>query len=140
MFRKSIAVFAALMLMLGVFTGCMKKADNNKDDGPGSTVKEIRYLNFKPEIARVYDDIAAAYEEETGVKLIVETAASGTYESTLTARMATDIIENTNISHITVKIPAKTLFLNMSATRAASLVMGFHVFFHVLTIILKTSL
>ena len=90
MFKKTMAVLTALTLMLGIFTGCMKKAENNDKDGPGGTVKEIRYLNFKPEVARVYDDIAAAYEKETGIRLVVETAASGTYESTLTARMATD--------------------------------------------------
>ncbi len=49
----------------------------------------IRYLNFKPEIAGVYDEISKEYENETGIKLIVETAASGSYESTLQARMAT---------------------------------------------------
>jgi len=48
-----------------------------------STVKEIYFLNFKPEIAPVYDKIAADYEAETGVKVKVVTAASGTYETTL---------------------------------------------------------
>lgn len=45
--------------------------------------EQVYFLNFKPEIADVYKDIAAAYEAETGVKVKVETAASGTYESTL---------------------------------------------------------
>ena len=49
----------------------------------------VRYLNFKPEVASVYEELAAAYEKETGVKVIVETAANNTYESTLTAKMAT---------------------------------------------------
>lgn len=89
MTKRIVAVLTVLALTLGIFTACSKLTGNDKD-GPGGTVKEIRYLNFKPEIAQVYDDIAAAYEEETGIKLIVETAASGTYESTLTARMATD--------------------------------------------------
>ena len=52
-------------------------------------VTTIRYLNFKPEVAKVYEDIAKAYEKETGVKLVVETAASGNYEQTLTAKMGT---------------------------------------------------
>lgn len=89
MAKRIVTVLTVLALTLGIFTACSKLTGNDKD-GPGGTVKEIRYLNFKPEIAQVYDDIAAAYEEETGIKLIVETAASGTYESTLTARMATD--------------------------------------------------
>lgn len=50
----------------------------------------IRYLNFKPEIAGKYEELAKAYEEETGVKVIVDTAANNTYEQTLTAKMATD--------------------------------------------------
>ena len=49
----------------------------------------VRYLNFKPEVTAVYEELAAAYEKETGVKVIVETAANNTYESTLTAKMAT---------------------------------------------------
>ncbi len=52
-------------------TSCKEKKD------------EIYYLNFKPEVASVYNDIAKAYEKETGVKLRVVTAASGTYEQTL---------------------------------------------------------
>ncbi len=49
----------------------------------------VRYLNFKPEIAGVYQEISAAYEQETGRKVIVETAANNTYEQTLTSKMAT---------------------------------------------------
>ncbi len=50
---------------------------------------QVRYLNFKPEVASVYQELAAAYEKETGVKVIVETAANNAYESTLTSKMAT---------------------------------------------------
>lgn len=93
MFKRIIAVFAAAFLILGIFTGCSRmnngKVNGSDTNGTLDTAKEIRYLNFKPEIAQVYDRISEAYEKETGVKLIVETAASGTYESTLTARMAT---------------------------------------------------
>ncbi len=49
----------------------------------------VRYLNFKPEVAAVYQELAEAYEKETGVKVIVETAANNSYESTLTSKMAT---------------------------------------------------
>ncbi|MBQ7377263.1 MAG: ABC transporter substrate-binding protein [Clostridia bacterium] len=66
-------LFLPLLLfsVLCVFTGCK----GNKD--------EIYYLNFKPEVASVYDEIATAYKKETGVNLRVATAASGTYEQTL---------------------------------------------------------
>lgn len=91
MIRKFLSVIISAATLLCVFAGCTgnKTANPTTDNTDTETVKTIRYLNFKPEIAEVYEEIAKAYEEETGVKLIVETAASGTYESTLTARMAT---------------------------------------------------
>ena len=49
----------------------------------------VRYLNFKPEVASIYQELAEAYEKETGVKVIVETAANNSYEATLTSKMAT---------------------------------------------------
>lgn len=48
----------------------------------------IRYLNFKPEIADIYEEISKAYEAETGIKVIVDTAANNTYEQTLISKMA----------------------------------------------------
>lgn len=53
-----------------------------------SAKKEIYFLNFKPEIAEVYAKIAKDYEKETGVKVKIETAASGTYEQTLKSEVA----------------------------------------------------
>ena len=44
--------------------------------------------DFKPEVANVYDEIAKTYEKETGVKLLVETAASGNYDSSTPRRGA----------------------------------------------------
>ena len=49
---------------------------------------QVRYLNFKPEVASEYQELAAVYEKETGVKVIVETAANNQYESTLAAKMS----------------------------------------------------
>lgn len=66
------------MLLPLFFTSCWGK----KSKG------EVRYLNFKPESARVYEELAQIYEKETGVKVIIETAANNAYESTLTAKMA----------------------------------------------------
>lgn len=90
--KKIISVVSAMAILLCVFTACNGNGNTDKTNSPSGnnqTVKEIRYLNFKPEIAEAYDEIAAEYKKETGINLIVETAASGTYESTLTARMAT---------------------------------------------------
>jgi raffinose/stachyose/melibiose transport system substrate-binding protein len=54
----------------------------------GKSGNSVYYLNFKPEIAEIYDKIAVDYENETGVKLRVVTAASGTYEQTLKSELA----------------------------------------------------
>ena len=64
--------------MIFSMTGC----------GSKEQAKEIYFLNFKPEIAEVYNKIADDYFKETGVKVKVVTAASGTYETTLKSEMA----------------------------------------------------
>ena len=93
MAKKLLSVFLCAVIAAGILASCSNNASSDPDvsgEGtPATSVKAIRYLNFKPEIAEVYERISAEYEKETGIKLIVETAASGTYESTLTARMAT---------------------------------------------------
>ena len=58
------------------------------DSSSSEKVDEIYFLNFKPEIASVYDSIAKDYEAETGIKVKVVTAASGTYEQTLKSEVA----------------------------------------------------
>ena len=50
----------------------------------------IRWLNFKPEVADQMQDVAKAYTDETGIKVQIDTAASNTYQQTLTARMDSD--------------------------------------------------
>lgn len=50
----------------------------------------VYYLNFKPEQADQWKALAETYTEQTGVPVTVETAASGTYESTLKSEMAKD--------------------------------------------------
>ena len=74
------AVAAGVMMACaaGMFTSCgAKKATT------------VRFLNFKPEVTEQYKQLAAKYEEETGVKVIVETAANNSYEQTLMSKMAT---------------------------------------------------
>ena len=47
----------------------------------------VYWLNFKPESDEALKEIAAMYTEETGVDVQILTAASGTYNETLTAEM-----------------------------------------------------
>lgn len=49
---------------------------------------EIYFLNFKPEIADIYKEIAKKYKDEKGVSVKVVTAASDTYETTLKSEIA----------------------------------------------------
>ena len=80
--RRAVAAMLCLTLLTVLtagLTGCMRK---NK-------ALTVRYLNFKPEIAAQYEDLARLYEEKTGVKVIVQTAANNTYEQTLAAKMTT---------------------------------------------------
>ncbi len=105
---KVFAILLALMMIVGSFAACGKKeaaqdpaestpaaktqdtaeATPAADTAKEEKVDEIYFLNFKPEIAEVYNQIAADYEAETGVKVKVVTAASGTYEQTLKSEVA----------------------------------------------------
>jgi ABC-type sugar transport system, periplasmic component len=99
---KFMAIILTLVMVASALTGCGKKkeevtpttaptaASTTAPTTAASTdkVKEIYFLNFKPEIADVYNKIAAEYEAETGVKVKVVTAAAGTYEQTLTSEVA----------------------------------------------------
>ncbi|MDY3791473.1 MAG: ABC transporter substrate-binding protein [Oscillospiraceae bacterium] len=94
-YRKILACIAAMSIMTSL-TACGKK--NNNEQGAvsegqnGQTAAKnvtVRFLNFKPEAAPVYEEIARAYKDETGNTLIVETAANNTYEQTLSAKMST---------------------------------------------------
>lgn len=60
------------------------EADATETTGTG----KVYYLNFKPEQAQAWEALAAKYTEETGVQVDVQTAASGTYESTLKSEIA----------------------------------------------------
>ncbi len=94
--RQWIALFLTVCLLC-TFVGCGRRNENS-DNAPASKGATVRYLNFKPESASAYQEIASAYEKETGKKVIVETAANNTYEQTLSAKMATS--ESPTIFHV----------------------------------------
>lgn len=82
--RKPKILVAALLAVTALLLMLPLSACGEKDEQ-----MTVRYLNFKPEIAEKYQELASAYEQETGVKVIVDTAANNTYEQTLMAKMAT---------------------------------------------------
>lgn len=76
-------VIGLLLIISLVFVAACSNSNGGKGDA-GS----IYFLNFKPEIAEVYEQIAKDYEAETGVKVKVVTAAAGTYETRLKSEIA----------------------------------------------------
>ncbi|MBR5269751.1 MAG: extracellular solute-binding protein [Anaerotignum sp.] len=76
--------FIALMMSLVMCAGLAAcgGSDTSSDD-----TASVYYLNFKPEQDAQWQELAAAYTEETGVPVTVVTAASGEYETTLMAEM-----------------------------------------------------
>jgi raffinose/stachyose/melibiose transport system substrate-binding protein len=104
--KKLMGLILGLTLML-VLAACGGNNNNNaggtnapaENDGnqaanapakeeAAAKAEEIYFLNFKPEIAEVYEKIAKDYEAETGTKVKVVTAAAGTYETTLKSEIA----------------------------------------------------
>ena len=63
------------------------KAPAEETPAASSAEGSVYYLNFKPEADEAWQKVAAAYTEQTGVPVKVVTAASGTYQETLTAEM-----------------------------------------------------
>ena len=59
-------------------------ADTAASTGAG----KVYYLNFKPEADEQWQALAKTYTQETGVPVMVVTAASGQYETTLQSEMA----------------------------------------------------
>lgn len=90
--KRFISLTLCLLMILS-FAACMKKGGSEEPMGSenvsqNNSSPEIYYLNFKPEISEVYDRIAQDFKKETGITLKVVTAASDTYEQTLTSEIA----------------------------------------------------
>ena len=75
--KKTFAILLTLVLVVGLFAGCGKKSSSGS----------VYYLNFKPEADAAWQELAATYTKQTGVKVTVVTAAAGTYDDTLTAEL-----------------------------------------------------
>ena len=78
--KKALSVVLVLLMVMGTVF-----AAGSKDKAT-----EIYFLNFKPEVAEIYEnEVIPAFEAENpGYKLKVVTAASGTYEQTFNSEVA----------------------------------------------------
>ncbi|MDR2974727.1 MAG: ABC transporter substrate-binding protein [Propionibacteriaceae bacterium] len=81
---RTIGVSLAAATLLVGFAGCGNNPGSGGSDDKGS----VYFLNFKPEIADKYQTIIDEYKKQTGVEVKITTAASGTYEQTLTSEIA----------------------------------------------------
>ncbi len=108
--RKVLSVMLATAMTATLFAGCggtdeggaadasntntntEATADDAADDASGDDAAaaggSVYYLNFKPEQDQAWQDLAATYNEQTGVEVTVITAADGTYEQTLKSEIA----------------------------------------------------
>ena len=97
--KKLIAMMLALALVFGL-VACGGKTEEKAPEAaaPEAAAPEaapaekkaegsVYWLNFKPESDEALKELGAMYEAETGVPVKIVTAASGTYEQTLTSQI-----------------------------------------------------
>ena len=90
--KKAFALLLTLAMVLSLAACGGDSGTTTDDSGDGETATgSVYYLNFKPEADAQWQELAQLYTEETGVPVTVVTAASNTYEQTLTSEMAKDV-------------------------------------------------
>jgi len=90
-FKKVFAslLTAAMLVGCGSTGGSTGSTDGAGTETTGSSdaAGHVYFLNFKPELDETLQELATKYTEQTGVEVKVVTAASGSYNETLTAEM-----------------------------------------------------
>lgn len=79
--RRFLAAALVTAFAMGALTGC---GGSTSTDSKG----QVYFLNGKPEQEEALKKIAQDYTKETGVKVKIATAASGTYEQTLKSEIS----------------------------------------------------
>ena len=90
--KRFLSIALAGALAATALVGCGKKeepssGENNNKPNTEATGGSVYYLNFKPEQDLAWQRMAEIYQEKTGTKVTVITAAAGKYESTLAAEI-----------------------------------------------------
>lgn len=83
-FKRMIAIVLASMLLCLFFAGCQSESESSEGD---SNNGRVYWLNFKPEIDETLQSLGKKYTETTGIEVKIVTAASGSYDQTLTSEM-----------------------------------------------------
>ncbi len=99
--KRVVSLMLVVALAVTSLVGCGNNVANTEENVTTNVMEEteeeevveaeqgsVYYLNFKPEVEDIWQEIAASYTAETGIEVVVTTAAGGTYESTLKAEMA----------------------------------------------------
>ena len=88
--KKILAVLSALVLALGIVNilAARQASPEGANAAQNPSAGSVYYLNFKPEQASQWQEVADQYTRLTGVSVTVVTAASGTYEDALRSEMA----------------------------------------------------
>ncbi len=91
--KRIAALSVAGLMATTALAGCGESSSTT--DGSSSKTDDaakgsVYWLNFKPESDVALQDIAKMYKDKTGVDVKVVTAASGTYNDTLTSEMDKD--------------------------------------------------
>ena len=99
--KKFLSMVLSLVMVASICAGCGSSNSDTKTStkpsesasasataGASEEKGSVYFLNFKPEQADQWVEIAKAYTEETGVEVKVKTAASGQYEQILKAEIA----------------------------------------------------
>lgn len=95
--KKGLITSIICLSLVGALASCggtsTDTATDSNDDSASAETNDteegsVYYLNFKPEVADIWEEIATTYTEETGVPVKVQTAAANTYEQTLKSEMA----------------------------------------------------
>ena len=109
--KKLLSALLCVSMVSAMLTGCGSKSESESGNAAGGndTTAEagttasddtaadtqtnagggkVYYLNFKPEVDEVWQEVAETYTAETGVEVKVVTAASGTYEEVLKSEIA----------------------------------------------------
>lgn len=81
--KKVLSLGTAVAMLTTALVGCGATQDETVDE-----VGSVYYLNFKPEQATQWEEIAKIYTEETGVEVKVKTAAANEYEPTLKSEIS----------------------------------------------------
>ena len=94
--KKILALALSAAMALSLLAGCGGGGGGNASNPGGGDASNsggdasggrVYWLNFKPELDETAQALATTYTEKTGVPVQVITAASGTYQQTLTAEM-----------------------------------------------------